>query len=64
VGTSTKLTFQVRHVDPPDQYRSNLLETKEILAGHETYVPKRIKENISVDISGNTIYTTPNVGVE
>ena len=59
LGSSARPTFEVRHVDPP-QGRMNLLEVKEILVEHEASVVKRIKENLGVDIRGNTlVYQKP-----
>jgi hypothetical protein len=53
------MTFQVGHVNLP-QSRVNLPEVKEILVDHEASVVKRIKENLGVDIRGQTsIYHWP-----
>jgi hypothetical protein len=59
VGSSARLTFQVGHVDPP-QGKVILPEVKEILTEHEASMARRMKENLGVDIRGNTsVYQKP-----
>jgi hypothetical protein len=54
VGSSARLTFQVGHVDPP-QGKVILPEVKEILTEHEASMARKMKENLGVDIRGNTL---------
>jgi hypothetical protein len=59
VGSSARLTFQVGHVDH-QHGRTHLPKVKEVLAEHEASIMKKIKQNLGVDIRGDTtIYQKP-----
>ena len=53
VGSSARPTFQVGHADH-QHGKTHLPEVKEVLAEHEASIIRTIKENLGIDIRGDT----------